>query len=58
MMLTEHAAGRMSFDDLREVTFGGQEYDGDFHFNMFSRAAICGLLEKAGFVEARVAEAA
>ena len=25
----------MSFSDFREVTFGGQEYDGDFHFNMF-----------------------
>ena len=53
-MLTELAAGRMSFSDFREVTFGGQEYDGDFHFNMFSRASICRVLEKAGFVGAHV----
>ena len=57
-MLTEHAAGRMSFEDLREVTFGGQEYEGDFHFNMFSHVSICELLEKSGFIDAQVEEAA
>jgi SAM-dependent methyltransferase len=49
MMLSEHAAGRMPFEDLRLVTYGEQEYDGDFHFNMFSRASITELLEKGGF---------
>ena len=57
-MLAEHAAGRMSFEDLREVTFGDQEYEGDFHFNMFSQRSLCQLLEAAGFADAEVTEAA
>lgn len=50
-MLADFAAGEMSFDDLREVTYGLQEYDGDYHFNMFSRDALAGLLREAGFAE-------
>ena len=50
-MLADFAAGEMSFDDLREVTYGLQEYDGDYHFNMFSRDALADLLREAGFVE-------
>lgn len=53
-MLAEHAAGRYSFDDLRLVTFGEQEYDGDFHFNMFSREGIAELLVASGFSEPRL----
>lgn len=49
-MLAEHAAGRMSFDDLRRVTYGEQEYEGNFHFNMFSQAMLCDLLRDTGFV--------
>src|SRR5262249_49419825 len=30
-MLSELVAGRYPFSDFREVFFGGQEYDGDFH---------------------------
>jgi hypothetical protein len=41
----------MSFNDLREVTYGLQEYDGDYHFNMFARDQLAGLLHEAGFVE-------
>jgi predicted SAM-dependent methyltransferase len=50
-MLADFAAGEMSFADLREVTYGLQEYDGDYHFNMFSRDALADLLREAGFVE-------
>ena len=50
-MLGEHGAGRYSFDDLRLVTFGEQEYDGDFHFNMFSRSGLRDILVHAGLVE-------
>jgi SAM-dependent methyltransferase len=56
-MLAEHAAGRLSFDELREVTFGGQEYEGDFHFNMFSHTSLCELLEKVGFSDVELREA-
>lgn len=54
-MLADFAAGEMSFDDLREVTYGLQEYDGDYHFNMFSREQLAGLLREGGFVEVTVA---
>jgi SAM-dependent methyltransferase len=52
-MLAETAAGRMTFDDFRLVTFGEQEYDGDFHFTMFSQAGLRSLLEDAGFVDVK-----
>lgn len=55
-MLAEHAAGRMTFEELRLVTFGDQEYDGDFHFNMFSKASLTELLASAGFTDVRVVE--
>jgi hypothetical protein len=55
-MLAEHAAGRMTFEELRLVTFGDQEYDGDFHFNMFSKASLTDLLTGAGFTDVCVVE--
>lgn len=55
-MIAEFSAGRLSFEDLRLVTFGQQEYDGDFHFNMFSRDSIRELLEGAGLSDVRVVE--
>lgn len=48
-MIDDYVNGRMSFDDLREVTYGLQEYDGDFHFNMFSRNMIRQLVSEVGF---------
>lgn len=53
-MIAEFVAGRMSFEELRLVTFGQQEYDGDFHFNMFSHASIQELLRQAGLEEVRL----
>jgi predicted SAM-dependent methyltransferase len=55
-MAREFAAGRYSFDDLRLVTFGEQEYDGDFHFTMFSHDSLVDLLRRVGFDEVRMAE--
>lgn len=53
-MIAEYAAGRFRFEDLRQVTFGLQEYDGDFHFNMFTPQSLSDLLEGAGFVNVQV----
>ena len=55
-MVREYAAGRYGFDDLRLVTFGEQEYDGDFHFNMFSHQSLAELLRSVGFADVRMAE--
>ena len=56
-MLHAHAAGELSFDDLRLVTFGLQEYEGDFHFTMFSHASLSHLLKEGGFTDVEVVEA-
>jgi glycogen synthase len=48
-MLEGLQLGEMSFDDFRTVTYGLQEYDGDFHFNMFSRDSLRKLLSDVGF---------
>lgn len=53
-MLDGYAKGEVSFAELREVTFGGQEYDGDFHFNMYSKESLVALLTEVGFVDAAV----
>ena len=53
-MLDEYAAGRFSFEDLRLVTFGGQEYDGDFHFTMFTSDRLGALLREAGLTDVTV----
>jgi tetrahydromethanopterin S-methyltransferase subunit G len=47
-MLAEYSAGRYSFEELRLVTFGEQEYEGDFHFTMFSCQELADLLREAG----------
>jgi len=48
-MLAEHSAGSRSFEDLAMVVFGGQEYEGDFHFAMFSRDSLTAALRAAGY---------
>lgn len=53
-MLAGMAAGTYSFSHFRQVLFGAQEYDGDFHFNLFTPDSLCGLLEETGFTEIRV----
>lgn len=53
-MLAGISAGNYSFSDFREVLFGTQEYDGDFHFNLFTPESLCGLLQEAGFADIRV----
>jgi hypothetical protein len=53
-MLAGITAGNYSFNNFREVLFGAQDYDGDFHFNLFTPDSLCALLKEAGFVDVRV----
>ncbi|MBN3824752.1 hypothetical protein G3O00_14130 [Burkholderia sp. Ac-20384] len=48
-MIREYSNGTYPYDDLREVMYGGQDYDGDFHFNMFTPDSMIKLLTEAGF---------
>ena len=56
-MIHGFAGGEFPWEDLREVTFGGQEYSGDFHFTMFSQADLTAALTSAGLVDVRITEA-
>jgi len=53
-MLNYYAAGTYTFEDFRMVLFGAQEYDGNFHFNMFTPDSLIKLMAEAGFSEIRV----
>jgi hypothetical protein len=53
-MLGGIASGTYAFEEFREVLFGGQEYDGDFHFNFFTPESLQQLLEEAGFTDISV----
>jgi predicted SAM-dependent methyltransferase len=50
-MIVAYRNGEIAFEDYREVTYGAQDYDSDFHFNMFSQKSLTELLEEAGFVD-------
>lgn len=48
-MMRRYCSGEIGFDQVREILFGGQEYEGDFHYTMLSPQAMTVLLESAGF---------
>jgi predicted SAM-dependent methyltransferase len=53
-MMREYANGTYPYAHLREVLYGGQDYDGDFHFNMFTPESMSEYLREAGFVDVQV----
>jgi SAM-dependent methyltransferase len=56
-MIAHYGQGAYPYEDLREVLYGSQDYEGDFHFNMFTPASLRELLEGAGFSQYEVVEA-
>ncbi len=54
VMIQKYTEGDYRFDDIREIEFGGQDYDGDFEYNMFTPESIKKLLEEAGFTATHV----
>lgn len=53
-MLDGFAAGEIPWEDLREVLYGGQEYEGDFHFNMYTSETLTKLLGDSGFEDVKI----
>lgn len=53
-MTQAFASSEYSFETLRRVTFGGQDYDGDFHFNMFSPESLTQILNEAGLSQVEI----
>lgn len=53
-MLHAYAHNEISFDDLRLVLYGGQEYEGDFHHTMFTPESLADLLAEQGLQNVRI----
>jgi len=53
-MLAGYSMGSVSYEHLREVIFGGQEYEGDFHFDLFTTDTLSRSLERAGLVDIEI----
>ncbi len=48
-MIWQCVSGEYSFADFREVLFGAQDYQGDFHFNLFTPESLSVILAAAGY---------
>lgn len=53
-MIHAYVSGEMPWGQLKEVTFGGQEYSGDFHFTMFSQDDVKDTLTSVGFSDVKI----
>lgn len=49
-MIQAFSRGQYPFESLREVTYGSQDYPGNFHYTMFSRESLRTILRASGFV--------
>ncbi|MCP4667086.1 MAG: hypothetical protein GY849_12050 [Deltaproteobacteria bacterium] len=47
-------AGRMTWARLKEITFGGQEYEGNDHYSMYTPETLTTLLKEIGFSQVEV----
>ncbi len=55
-MIRTFVSGETPWEDLKEVTFGAQEYAGDFHFTMFSHDDLVTTLTDVGFTDVKLVE--
>jgi hypothetical protein len=53
-MSKAYANGEMTFEVLRSVVYGGQEYEGDFHFTGFTPDSLAKLLVESGLEKPNV----
>lgn len=53
-MVDAAADGNYPFEDFRKVFFGAQDYDGDFHFNMFTAETLADALRRAGLDDVEI----
>jgi predicted SAM-dependent methyltransferase/chromosome segregation ATPase len=49
--------GDYPYKEFREVIYGSQDYDGDFHYNMFTPESLTELLQDAGLKNVELVEA-
>lgn len=53
-MIQKYTEGEYPYDDLREVLYGAQDYEGDFHFNMFTPRSLKKLLLESGYSDVKI----
>jgi hypothetical protein len=53
-MIRQCASGEYSFADFREVLFGAQDYQGDFHFNLLTPESLSVMLAGTGYKDIAV----
>lgn len=56
MMVSAWIENSITFTNLRSVIFGGQEYEGDFHYTMFTVESMAAILRDSGLVDIQVVE--
>jgi hypothetical protein len=57
-MIEQYKAGEITFESFRQVAYGGQEYEGDFHFTAFTPDSLRDLLIATGFDRVELLERA
>ncbi len=57
-MIQAYVRGDYTFENLLTVTYGGQDYKGNFHYTMFSRESLRAILLGAGFLAGEYATVA
>ena len=57
-MIDQYKKGSITFENLRLIAYGGQEYAGDFHHTAFTPESLGSLLVSAGFTHVEVVERA
>jgi glycosyltransferase involved in cell wall biosynthesis len=50
-MLMEYSKGDFHWEALRKITYGAQDYGGNFHYNMFSPQSLSDIVSSCGFRE-------
>lgn len=55
-MIAGYNDGSIDFETLRLITYGGQEYEGDFHHTMFTPESLKVIFEQAGLVDVEIAD--
>jgi predicted SAM-dependent methyltransferase len=50
-LVSRLADGSYSFEDFREVLFGGEDHGGNLHYNLFTPELLTNILRSSGFVD-------
>lgn len=53
-MVLDYANGNFPWENLRKVTYGAQDYAGNYHYNMYTPESLCEILSNCGFINATV----